>query len=49
MRSDFYYMYLNQGKREGRSVDCARGSASCNNGVYSFNAHLFGVGLTFVF
>lgn len=51
MRSNFYYMYLNQGKRDGRTSDCgvARPTVACNDGVYSFNAHLFGAGLTFVF
>jgi long-chain fatty acid transport protein len=49
--SNLYFMYLNQGKRDGRTSDCgvARPTAACNNGVYSFNAYLFGAGLTFVF
>jgi long-chain fatty acid transport protein len=43
IRLDFFYMYLHQPDRAGRTL------AMPNNGVYSFMANLFGASMTFGF
>ncbi len=46
MRADFYYNYLFQSDRAGRTV---AGNATNNNGTYSFMSHLFGASLAVLF
>ena len=48
---DLAYQYISQADRRGRSVDggLAAPTASVNNGLYTFHAHLFGATLAFAF
>ncbi len=51
LRFDVAYQYLDQVDRAGRTTDggMSRPTPAVNNGVYSFNAHLLGIGLAVVF
>jgi long-chain fatty acid transport protein len=48
---DLAYQYISQADRRGRSVDggMAEPTASVNNGLYTFHAHLFGATFAFAF
>jgi len=48
---DFFYLYLYQPDRAGRSTDggMAKPTAAVNNGVYHFSGNLFGAALVFRF
>ena len=52
LRADIAYQYIRQNKRRGRVREPESGvapSLDLNSGVYTFNAHLFGVTLTAAF
>jgi long-chain fatty acid transport protein len=54
---DFAYQYINQADRQGRTTNgctnaglpCPDPTAALNNGLYTFNANLFGLTLTYSF
>jgi long-chain fatty acid transport protein len=48
---DLAYQYISQADRRGRTVDggMAEPTASVNNGLYTFHAHLFGATFAFAF
>jgi len=51
LRADFAYQYLDQADRRGRSTDggSETPTAGVNDGLYQFDAHLFGLSLIYKF
>jgi long-chain fatty acid transport protein len=49
--ADIAYQYIHQNDRRGRTRDTpnVEPTVALNNGLYTFNAHLFGVSLAFAF
>ncbi len=51
LRADFAYQYIDQADRRGRSTDGGTDTptAGVNDGLYTFDAHLFGLSLIYQF
>ena len=51
LRADLAYQYIRQNDRRGRTREPLVGAPTTglNNGLYDFQAHLFGVSLSYAF